>query len=201
MPFQGMGVGVHSGLVEEAYFFFDQEAPGFNTVIGLAANLAGRLSSGKAEKKKSLDPQTASSLMQSLLTSPNLDLSLVSNVEDMLRQAVDMFRHRQGPPPSDRWKLQQELSVKVVQGVLNNQGIAISGVEHGTFERIRESVDLKEIEVGGRAYYSYFDSILREQLVFIKAGDASFKGIDIEHQGKIPVWGVYLESDVPKALL
>lgn len=201
MPFKGMGIGVHSGLVEEAYFFFDQDSPGFNTVIGLAANLAGRLSSGKAEKKKTLDAQTASSVLHSLMTSPNIDLSLVSNVEEMLRQAIDMFRHKQGPPTSDRWKLHQELSVKIVQGVLNNQGIAISGVEQGTFERIRASVDLKEIETAGRVYYSYFDDILHEQLVFIKAGDASFKGIDTGDQGKIPVWGVYLERDIPNSLL
>jgi hypothetical protein len=136
------------------------------------------------------------------MTSTNIDLSLVSNIEDMLRQAVDMFQHRQGgQPPSDRWSLQQELSVKVVQSVLNNQGIAISGVENGTFERIRASVELKEIETAGRVYYSYFDEILREQLVFIKAGDASFKGIDTGDQGKFPVWGVYLERDVPKPLL
>jgi class 3 adenylate cyclase len=75
MPFQGMGIGVHSGLVEEAYFFFDAETPGLNTVIGLAANLVGRLSSGKAEKKKELDSQTTSSLLKTLMTSPNIDLS------------------------------------------------------------------------------------------------------------------------------
>lgn len=202
MPFQGMGIGIHSGLVEEAYFFFDQESPGFNTVIGLAANLVGRLSSGKAEKKKGLNSHTASALLKTLMTSPNIDLSLVANVEDMLKQAVDTFQERPGGrPPSERWKLRQQLSVKVEQGILNNQGIAISGVENGTFERIRASIDLKEIESAGQVCYSYFDSILREQLVFIKAGDASFKGIDTEDQGKFPVWGVYLERDVPKSLL
>ncbi len=200
MPFQGMGIGIHSGLVEEAYFFFDQDAPGFNTVIGLAANLAGRLSSGKAEKKKDFNSHTASSLIQTLM-STNIDLSLVANVEDMLRQAVDTFQHQHSTPPSERWTLQQQLSVKVVQGILNNQGIAISGVENGTFERIRASADLKEIESAGRVYYTYFDDVLREQLVFIKAGDASFKGIDTGDQGKFPVWGAYLERDVPKSLL
>jgi len=201
MPFQGMGIGIHSGLVEEAYFFFDQDTPGFNTVIGLAANLVGRLSSGKADKKKGLDSQEALSLLETLIASPNIDLSLVANIEGILRQTANAFRHRYEAAPSDHSTLQEHLSVKVVQGILNNQGIAISGVEQGTFERIRESVDLKEIESADRVYYAYFDNVLREQIVFIKAGDASFKGIDTGDQGKFPVWGVYLERDVPKSLL
>lgn len=196
MPFKGMGIGIHTGLVEEAYFFFDPHSAGFNTVIGLAANLVGRLSSGKAEKKKRLDRQTASSVLESLMASPNLDISLISNIEDMLFQAVDAFRRK---PPTERWRRHEELTVKVEQGILNNQGIAISGVENGTFDKIRSSVDLKEIELHRRIHYTFFDNLLREQIVFIKAGDASFKGIDTGVEGKIPVWGVYLTSELPNA--
>ncbi|MBD3307584.1 hypothetical protein GF339_14210, partial [candidate division KSB3 bacterium] len=54
IAFTGMGIGIHTGLVEETYFFPDLEAPSHNTVIGLTANIAGRLSSGKAERHGSL---------------------------------------------------------------------------------------------------------------------------------------------------
>jgi class 3 adenylate cyclase len=195
MPFKGMGIGIHTGLVEEAYFFFDPHSAGFNTVIGLAANLVGRLSSGKAEKKKRLDRQTASSVLESLMASPNLDISLISNVEDMLFQVVDTFRRK---PPTEWWRRYDELTVKVEQGILNNQGIAISGVENGTFGKIRASVDLKEIQIQRKVHYTFFDNVLHEQIVLIKAGDASFKGIDTGIEGKIPVWGVYLERNLPK---
>lgn len=194
MAFTGMGIGIHTGLVEEAYFFFDQTSPGYNTVIGLAANLTGRLSSGKAEPKKKIDQQTASSLLESLMASPNLDISLLSNVEHILHQAVDTFRQKQGG--TDKWEVPGTITVRVSQGVLNNQGIAISGVERGTFDHIRATVELKEIEGHNRVYYTYYDDVLREELVFIKAGDASFKGIDTGTQGKIPVWGVYIEREL-----
>lgn len=196
VSFKGMGIGIHTGLVEEAHFFFDLESPGYNTVIGLAANLVGRLSSGKAEKKRKLDLQMASSLLENLMISRNVDISLIANVEEVLAQAVDTFHQRQEEDSLDRREPQRDLSVKIIQGVLNNQGIAISGVENGTFERIRASVDLKEVEAHNRIHYTFFDDVLREQIVFIKAGDASFKGIDTGNQGRIPVWGVYLERNL-----
>jgi len=195
MAFKGMGIGVHSGLVEEAYFFPDPEVPSYNTVIGLTANLVGRLSSGKAEKREKLDIQTAFSLYESLMTSANQDSSALASVEGQLLQAVEALE-QENVRPSNKQKQRQELRVKVVQGILNNQGVAISGVENGTFEKIRASVDLKEIEFQDSVHYTFFDDVLREQIVFIKAGDASFKGIDTGIQRKIPVWGVYLKRDL-----
>lgn len=195
MAFKGMGIGIHSGLVEEAYFFPNPEAPSYNTVIGLAANLVGRLSSGKAERRKKLDIQAAFSLHERLISSAHLDTSLLANVENQLLQALDALQ-REEDQSSEKEEQSQELAVNVTKGILNNQGIAISGVENGTFERIRDAVNLKEIEFHDRVHYTFFDNVLREQIVFIKAGDASFKGIDTGIQGKIPVWGVYVEQDL-----
>ena len=191
MAFQGMGIGIHTGLVEEAYFFLDSESPNYNTVIGLTVNLVGRLSSGKAEKKKKLDLQTAFSL----IAASNIDPELLANIETQLLYAIDTLQQY---PESSAAQPDQapDLSVKVTQGILNNQGIAISGVPHGTFERIRASVALKAHEVQHSVYYTFFDDVLREHIALIKAGDASFKGIDTGTQGKFPVWGVYLAKEV-----
>jgi class 3 adenylate cyclase len=194
MAFKGMGIGIHSGLVEEAYFFTDPEASSYNTVIGLAANLVGRLSSGKAERRKRLDIQAAFSLHERLISSSHLDSSLLTNIENQLLQALEALQQEE-KLSSEKPEQTQELAVTITKGILNNQGIAISGVG-GTFERIRSSVKLKEIEFHDSVHYTFFDNILREQIVFIKAGDASFKGIDTGTQGKIPVWGVYLERDL-----
>ena len=194
--FQGMGIGIHTGLVEEAYFFLDPETPDYHTVIGLAVNLVGRLSSGKAEKKQKLDLQAAFSLQESLISTTNMDSALLVNIENQLMQALDALQHEQAQPAENQTP-SPGLTVKVVQGILNNQGIAISGVENGAFEKIRASVELKEIEVQKRIQYTFFDDVLHEQIVFIKAGDASFKGIDTNTRGKVPVWGVYLERDLP----
>ena len=195
MAFKGMGIGIHSGLVEEAYFFTDLESSSYNTVIGLAANLVGRLSSGKAETRKKLDIQAAFSLHERLISSSHLDSSVLTNIENQLLQALEALQQEE-KLLSEKPEQTQELAVTVTKGILNNQGIAISGVENGTFERIRATVKLKEIEFHDRVHYTLFDNTLREQIVFIKAGDASFKGIDTGTQGKIPVWGVYLERDL-----
>ncbi len=195
MIFEGMGIGVHTGLVEEAYFFPDPDVPSYNTVVGLAANLVGRLSSGKTEKKRKFDIQAAFSLHESLISSSHLDPSLLANIENQLLRALDALQQEQAQPQEKQDQL-HELPVKVTHGILNNQGIAISGTENGTFEKIRATVELKEIESPKRIHYTFFDDVLREQIVFIKAGDASFKGIDTGIQGKFPVWGVYLERDL-----
>jgi class 3 adenylate cyclase len=200
MVFQGMGIGIHTGLVEEAYFFSDLESPSYNTVIGLAANLVGRMSSGKADKKNKFDLQAALAVHESLKSRPDLDMAVLDSVENQLLQALEAIEDKKLEQLAQQ-RHSPQLAVTVNQGILNNQGVAISGVEHGTFERIRASVKLKKIEAKNKVHYAYFDPVLHEQLVFIKAGEASFKGIDTGTAGKFPVWGVYLERNLPFALL
>ena len=82
-------------------------------------------------------------------------------------------------------ELGTKISVRVVHSVLNNNGIAIS---NATFKHIHALQSLQEIESEGSVKYSYFDKVLQERILLMKAGDAMFKGIE----GKFPVWGVYV---------
>ncbi|PIE35474.1 hypothetical protein CSA56_04115 [candidate division KSB3 bacterium] len=192
--FTGMGIGIHTGLVEEIHFFTDLEAPSHNTVIGLSANLVGRLSSGKTDKKGQFDPQIIKSLkdyIQDHDTTLTVGSGALAMFEDRLLQAFEALQqHKQQMASSENEG--ESLSVKVISGVLNNTGIAIS---NQTFEHIRALHSLKSEEIQKSVRYSYVDDALQDSLTFIKAGDAIFKGI----RGKFPVWGVYRSEQTPTA--
>jgi class 3 adenylate cyclase len=188
IAFTDLGIGIHSGLVEETYFFSDAETSSHNTVIGLTANLVGRLSSGKTEKKRpQFDTQSFRALRESVEAyayKSEMTPTTIAIFEDQLFHAVETIKKQQAQDVAKR-RGQQELSVKVISGVLNNNGIAIS---KKTFQHIHALQTLQEIEIPGRVQYTFFDPILQEQILLAKAGDATFKGIE----EKIPVWGVYL---------
>lgn len=187
IAFSGMGIGIHTGLVEETYFFPDLESPSHNTVIGLTANLVGRLSSGKAEKRGDVDQQALKTLQEYLRhSSQDFDLSPASLeiFEDRLFQAVEALQH-QKLIQSVKEEIRPQAAVRVAQGVLNNNGLAIS---NATFKYIHALQPLQEIESKGSVRYIYLDNVLQERILLTKAGDATFKGIE----GKFPVWGVYV---------
>ena len=191
IPFTGMGIGIHTGLVEETYFFSDIESPGHNTVIGLSANLVGRLSSGKTEKKGNIDEQAIKEFKDYLAANdPTMAIGSGSLAifEDQLLQLVHALQQQK-----NQAALAQEqgprLSVNVASGVLNNYGIALS---NDTFKHLHAVQPLQEQQAGGSVRYTYFDHLLNRDMVLIKAGDAVFKGL----KGKFPVWGIYAQQDV-----
>ena len=188
VAFKGMGIGIHTGLVEETYFFPDLEAPSHNTVIGLTANLVGRLSSGKTEKKGKIDMKAISELNEYVKThihdTDSTNPTMLSIFEERLFQAVETLQTNK-EAQSIKKEQGMESAVSVISGVLNNNGIAISNT---TFKHIHALQQLKEHETRGSVRYRLFDHILKENILLAKAGDATFKGI----KGKFPVWGVYL---------
>ncbi|GAK52669.1 adenylate/guanylate cyclase [Candidatus Moduliflexus flocculans] len=190
IPFTGMGIGIHTGLVEETYFFSDLESPNLNTVIGLSANLVGRLSSGKTEKKIQIEPHSLKEL-RDYLEAHDPALSAGSGAlaifEDRLQHVVQAIQSQKNQTASEQAEY-QKLSVKVLSGVLNNHGIALS---NDTFAHLHAIQQLHEQQVAGTVHYTFFDSVLQEELVLIKAGDATFKGL----KGKFPVWGIYAHSE------
>ena len=186
IAFSGMGIGVHTGMVEETYFFPDLSSPSHNTVIGLSANIVGRLSSGKTEKSGKLDTHSVKALKDYIqATDPSMMVGsgALAIFEERLSQAVETLQQCKKQGTSER-ETGSELSVRVISGVLNNHGIAIS---NETFKHIQSVQSLKEQETGKSVRYSYHDTVLQKDLTLIKAGDAIFKGI----KGKFPVWGVY----------
>lgn len=194
IAFVGIGIGIHTGLVEETYFFPDLESPSQNTVIGLTANLVGRLSSGKVEKKRQFDKQAISALNEYLQLQTQVgDITPASLAifEDRLFEALETLQQQQFIQ-SVQEEFGSKASVRVVHGVLNNNGIAIS---NATFKHIHALESFQEIEADSSVKYSYFDQVLQERILLIKAGDAMFKGIE----GKFPVWGVYVDRKASTA--
>ena len=190
IPFTGMGIGIHTGLVEETYFFSDLESPNLNTVIGLSANLVGRLSSGKTEKKIPVDPQALKELREYFEAhDPTLAAGsgALAIFEDRLQQVVQAIQSQKDRAADHTH--QSKLSVKVQSGVLNNHGIALS---NDTFTHLHAIQELREEQVAESVHYTFFDTALQEEFVLIKAGDALFKGL----KGKFPVWGIYARHEL-----
>jgi len=196
MVFHGMGIGIHTGLVEETYFFPDAEAPSHNTVIGLTANLVGRLSSGKTERRHGVDKHAIKELHDYMES--DMFEGVTSNsaaalkiFEERLFQAIEALQ-REKDRAASAPQAGPTLAVRVESGILNNNGIAISAA---TFTHLHEQQQLQEHQVQGRVHYSLLDPVIKESIFLIKSGDANFKGIE----EKFPVWGVYLEHDVTRA--
>ncbi|MCP4405357.1 MAG: adenylate/guanylate cyclase domain-containing protein [bacterium] len=192
VAFSGMGIGIHTGLVEETYFFPDLSSPSHNTVIGLSANIVGRLSSGKTEKTGKIDMRSVKALKEYIQANdPNLMVGsgALTMFEDRLLQAVQTLQQQKHQRPKQ--EAEEGLSIRVLSGILNNHGIAIS---NATFKYIQSVQPLEEQEAGKSVRYSYHDSVLQVSLTLIKAGDAVFKGI----KGKFPVWGVYTPESLKK---
>jgi class 3 adenylate cyclase len=187
MVFHGMGIGIHTGLVEDAYFFLNPVEKS-TTVIGFTANLTGRLSSGKSERlNQKLDLQSVFTLNEYLMTralSMHMDPATLAVFEEQLLKILDGIQEEKAKEEKSQ-ALQPEFNVHVIKGVLNNNGIALSDT---TFQYIREVVALKEVPSRTVVDYLYEDKAIGEIILFKKAGDASFKGLE----GKFPIWGVYL---------
>ena len=111
--------------------------------------------------------------------------------EERLFQAIEALQ-REKDHAANAPQAGPTLAVRVESGILNNNGIAISAA---TFTHLHEQQQLQEHQVQGRVHYSLLDPVIKESIFLIKSGDANFKGIE----EKFPVWGVYLEHDVPRA--
>ncbi len=187
MIFQGMGIGIHSGPIEDAYFFLNPIDKS-TTVIGFTANLTSRLSSGKTERRKQKwDIQSIFTLNEYLMNRAQpsrRDSTTLAIFEEQLLQILDNIQEEKLKEEKSQAP-QKEFEVSVVKGVLNNNGIALSDT---TFQAIRETSPLKEIPSQTTVNYLYEDKAIGEEILFKKAGDASFKGVE----GKFPIWGVYL---------
>lgn len=187
MIFQGMGIGIHSGPIEDAYFFLNPIDKS-TTVIGFTANLTSRLSSGKTERRKQKwDIQSIFTLNEYLMNRAQpsrRDSTTMAIFEEQLLQILDNIQEEKLKEEKSQVP-HREFEVSVVKGVLNNNGVALSDM---TFQFIRETSPLKEIPSQTTVNYLYEDKAIGEEILFKKAGDASFKGVE----GKFPIWGVYL---------
>ncbi len=191
LPFEGVGIGIHVGQVENAYIFKNAQQK-IDTVIGLAANITSRLSSGKSvTSERRGDPTLIRELQdtfQDVLeevkgkVSPNLKAQIVRIFEKRLaKYSGDQSSVYLNLP---EMKVQPgTFRVSVVGGVLNNNGIVLSDE---TFSEIRQFSQLRTRPHGDNIEFVLKDEILGEDIVFWQAGDAVLKGIE----GVMPVWGV-----------
>ncbi|MBN1550884.1 adenylate/guanylate cyclase domain-containing protein [bacterium] len=193
IQFEGVGIGIHMGQVENAYIFKDQQEK-IDTVIGLAANIASRLSSGKsAVSERRGDPTLIRALQDTLQdileiimgkVSPNLRGTIVHCFENRLSRLsgegikTDFYM--------DLPKLKKQAGmfrVSVVGGMLDNSGVVLSD---DCFNEVRKFYEFRSRPRGEDIEFVFSDPVLNEEIVFWRAGDALLKGIE----DSIPVWGV-----------
>lgn len=193
VPFEGVGVGIHVGQIENAYIFKDDQQK-IDTIIGLPANITSRLSSGKstsAERKG--DPILVRELKDTL---QDVLEQIKGKVAPNLRgQVVSVFEHKIARFSGDRSGTESYLTlpeskaqpgqfkVNIVGGMLNNNGIAVS---EEAFNEIRAHHDLRSRPRGDEIEFAMSDPILQEDIIFWRVGDAVLKGID----GTTSVWAV-----------
>ncbi len=193
VPFEGVGIGIHVGQIENAYIFKDNQQK-IDTIIGLPANIASRLSSGKstsAERKG--DPILVREMKDTL---QDVLEQIKGKVAPNLRsQVVSVFEHKIARFAGDRPAMESyitlpeskaapgQFKVSIVGGMLNNNGIVIS---EEAFNEIRAQHDFRSRPRGEEIEFAHSDPILQEDIVFWRVGDAVLKGID----GSTSVWAV-----------
>ena len=193
LPFEGAGIGIHIGHIEDAYIFKNAQEK-IDTVIGLSANITSRLSSGKsisAERKG--DPTLIRELQDTLQdilervkgkVSSNLRDSIVHIFESRLTRFTGYTSQADILSKLPEMKKKPgKFSADIIGGVLDNNGVVISDE---AFNEIRQYHKPRSRPRGENVEFVLTDSILNEDIVFWRVGDAVFKGID----STIPVWGV-----------
>ncbi len=184
LPLEGVGIGIHVGVLENAYIFSDERGK-FSTVIGLSANVASRLSSGKSSsRERRADPlfkREINDLLQDILENTKNRIS--SGVRDNI---VNIFNEFVGSEPQqDKYakafhKLPEVkdkpgmLRVNVVNGVLHNNGIALSDA---ALNDVRKRHVLQERNWRDNIEYIYINNEKQAEIVFRPVGDAHLKGI------------------------
>ncbi|MBN1356822.1 adenylate/guanylate cyclase domain-containing protein [bacterium] len=195
LPFEGVGIGIHVGKVENAYIFKNSQDK-IDTVIGLAANITSRLSSGKSTTSEHRgDPaliREFQDILQDVLerikgkVTPNLKTEIIQIFEDRLNRFsselsksdayVDLPKFKKSPG---------QFKVHVVGGVLDNNGIALSDEAFSEFRNHHELRSRPGRD--GNIEFVFGDAVLEQEIVFTKVGDALLKGIEVT----VPVWGVF----------
>jgi class 3 adenylate cyclase len=184
LPLEGVGIGIHVGVLENAYIFSDERGK-FSTVIGLSANVASRLSSGKSSsRERRADPlfkREIGDLLQDILENTKSRIS--PGVRDEIVNVFNVFVGNEPniekygrslhklPEIKDKPGL---LRVNVVNGVLHNNGIALSAA---ALNDVRKHVDLKERSWRDSNEFVYCNSENKPVLAFRPVGDAHLKGI------------------------
>ncbi len=197
LPFEGLGVGIHVGLLESAYIFKNKFEK-FDTVIGHSANVTSRLSSGKSVVSERRDDPTfrrdLNDMLQDILekikgrVTPNLRNEIVKIFENRMTKDTG-----EKPESEIYMKLPDmknqpgNFQVNISGGLLHNNGVALSET---AFKDLQKNYDLRLRPWNETHEYVYKDEDLEEEIVFRPVGDASLKGID----KMIPVWSARPEK-------
>lgn len=184
MPLEGVGIGIHVGVLENAYIFSDDREK-FNTVIGLSANLASRLSSGKSSsRERRADPlfrREINDLLQDILEntknriSPNVRDDIVNIFEaftsDDSNQRITRKAFQKLPEVKDK---PGTFRVNVINGILHNNGIALSDA---ALKDLSANRMLQERSWRESTEFVVCDSEKQPLVVLRPVGDAHLKGI------------------------
>jgi class 3 adenylate cyclase len=194
LPFEGVGIGIHVGKVENAYIFKNSQEK-IDTVIGLSANITSRLSSGKSTTSEHKGDPTLIREFQDTLqdvlekvqgaVSTNLRNDIVQIFEERLnRFSSESSKADIYMTLPKRKKQPGQFKVNVIGGVLDNNGVVLSDE---SFNEIRKHYDLRSRPgKDENIEFLFHDPILDEEIIFWRAGDAMLKGIE----ATMPVWGV-----------
>ncbi|HPQ38813.1 MAG TPA: adenylate/guanylate cyclase domain-containing protein [bacterium] len=204
LPLEGAGVGIHVGSLESAYIFRDEYSK-FNTVIGLSANVASRLSSGKSSSgERRADPmfrREINDLLQDILEntknriSPNVREDIVNIFENFTSEDSEHGLSRRAyqklPDTRDKPGL---FRVNVINGILHNNGVALSDAALKDIQRHKQLAERTWRESTEYVLESDTES---PEIVFRPTGDAHLKGIP----ETIMVWSAQPTEDESKASL
>lgn len=184
--FSGMGIGIHTGLVDDAYFFL---SPGemSQTIIGFNANLAGRLSSGKAESGQVVMSDTGIFTFNNRLREflDSLEGVVTMKQKEIIYKMFEQtFVKSSGDKPVSS---SNDFQVTVYNGILNNNGIVMS---ENSFQELSHQVVFKSVNRGKTVDYLFYDDLFHENILFRMEGNARFKGLE----GKFPIWSVYPQT-------
>lgn len=184
LPLEGAGVGVHVGSLESAYIFKDETSK-FNTVIGLSANIASRLSSGKSSsRERRADPlfrRDINDLLQDILENTKNRIS--ANVREDLVNIFEAFTSEDSAHSRAANTFQKlpdikdkpgSFRVNVINGILHNNGVALSDA---ALNDISKNVRLNERVWRESTEFVYVDDSNGTDVVFRPVGDTHLKGI------------------------
>ncbi|MGB3976302.1 MAG: adenylate/guanylate cyclase domain-containing protein [bacterium] len=184
MPLKGVGIGIHVGMLESAYIFSDKREK-FDTVIGLAANLASRLSSGKSSsRERKADPlfrREINDLLQDILENTKNRIS--PNVRDDIVNLFEAFSREDSVPGGSKKAFQilpeikdkaGSFKVNVINGFLHNNGVALSSA---ALSNLSDNQALQERSWRDSTEFVAFDTKNDPIFVLRPVGDAHLKGI------------------------
>ena len=184
MPLRGVGIGIHVGMLENAYIFSDTRDK-FDTVIGLAANLASRLSSGKSSsRERRADPlfrREINDLLQDILE--NTKNRITPNVRDEIVTLFEAFSQDESAPGGSKKAFQVlpeikdqpgSFRVNVINGFLHNNGVVLSDA---ALKNLSDNQNLQERLGRNSTEFAAVDETNNPIFILRPVGDAHLKGI------------------------